>query len=42
MRKDEYKNFSEALKKVLQVSHSEMKAELDKEKKQKEKKKGRN
>lgn len=34
-RSPEYENFTGALKKVLQVSHSEMKAKLDAEKQEK-------
>jgi hypothetical protein len=35
----EYRKFSEALKKILSVSHADMKKQLDKEKRQKKRKK---
>ena len=40
-RTPEYERFSGALKKVLQVSHEEMKAKLESEKQQKKQAKGK-
>ena len=37
-KQNEYGNFTQALKKVLQVSHAEMRAKLEAEKKQKQSK----
>lgn len=37
----EYRNFAGALKKVLQVSHEEMKAQLEAEKQQKKRARGK-
>lgn len=39
--KNEYDNFDRTMRKLLQVSHEEIKAQLDKEKKAKKQKKSR-